>query len=83
MLATSSPRSESIIFKRFWCRQAHLVDTDTESDPEEAPSEIEECQPLVPRAPLLMRSLRLLSHRTLGHHIIFLSFIGFHRTTIT
>ncbi|GJS62879.1 hypothetical protein Tco_0677443 [Tanacetum coccineum] len=32
--------------------QAYLVDTDTESDPEEAPSEIEECQPLVPRAPL-------------------------------
>nr|GEV74936.1 hypothetical protein [Tanacetum cinerariifolium] len=33
-------------------RQAHLVDTDTEFGPEEAPSEIEECQPLVPRAPL-------------------------------
>ncbi|GKA63566.1 hypothetical protein Tco_0763172, partial [Tanacetum coccineum] len=31
-------------------RQAHLVDTDTESEPEEAPSEIEECQPLVSRA---------------------------------
>ncbi|GJR26149.1 hypothetical protein Tco_1102381, partial [Tanacetum coccineum] len=33
-------------------RQAHLVDTDTESEPEEAPSKIEECQPLVFRAPL-------------------------------
>ncbi|GJZ30482.1 hypothetical protein Tco_0575529 [Tanacetum coccineum] len=31
---------------------AHLVDTDTESEPEEAPSKIEECQPLVSRAPL-------------------------------
>ncbi|GJV09631.1 hypothetical protein Tco_1351172 [Tanacetum coccineum] len=33
-------------------RQAHLVDMDTESEPEEAPSEIEEYQPLVSRAPL-------------------------------
>ncbi|GJU16774.1 hypothetical protein Tco_1144740 [Tanacetum coccineum] len=33
-------------------RQAYLVDTDTESDPEEAPSEIEKCQPLVSRATL-------------------------------
>nr|GFC30842.1 hypothetical protein [Tanacetum cinerariifolium] len=28
-------------------RQAQLVDTDTESEPEEAPSEVEESQPLV------------------------------------
>ncbi|GJV69042.1 retrotransposon protein, putative, ty1-copia subclass [Tanacetum coccineum] len=31
---------------------AYLVNTDTESDPEEAPSEIEKCQPLVSRATL-------------------------------
>ncbi|GKB68795.1 hypothetical protein Tco_0930207 [Tanacetum coccineum] len=77
-------------------RQAHLVDTDTkseplgdlketkipqqaytpavidtESEPEEAPSKLEEFLPLVSRAPLLMRSLRLWNHRILGppHHI--------------
>ncbi|GKC52614.1 hypothetical protein Tco_1075359 [Tanacetum coccineum] len=33
-------------------RQTHLVDTDTESELEEPPSEIEECQPLVSKAPL-------------------------------
>ncbi|GKC99709.1 hypothetical protein Tco_1169984 [Tanacetum coccineum] len=33
-------------------RQTHLVDTDIESDPEEAPSEIEEFQPLFSRAPI-------------------------------
>ncbi|GJT79789.1 hypothetical protein Tco_1054131 [Tanacetum coccineum] len=33
-------------------RQTHLVDTDTESDQEETPSEVEEFQPLVSRAPL-------------------------------
>nr|GFA62711.1 hypothetical protein [Tanacetum cinerariifolium] len=33
-------------------RHAHLVDTDTESEPKEAPSEIEEWQPLVSRVPL-------------------------------
>ncbi|GJU45590.1 hypothetical protein Tco_1202856, partial [Tanacetum coccineum] len=33
-------------------RQAHSVDTNTESKPEEAPSKIEECQPLVPTSPL-------------------------------
>ncbi|GJS42882.1 putative reverse transcriptase domain-containing protein [Tanacetum coccineum] len=33
-------------------RQTHLVDTDTESEPEEAPLEIEEFRPLVSRAPL-------------------------------
>ncbi|GKA83113.1 hypothetical protein Tco_0789861 [Tanacetum coccineum] len=34
-------------------RQAQLVDTDTESDPEEAPSEAEESQPLGSRVPLM------------------------------
>ncbi|GJW15617.1 hypothetical protein Tco_0019750 [Tanacetum coccineum] len=34
-------------------RQAQLVDTDTESDPEEAPSEAEESQPLGSRVPLV------------------------------
>ncbi|GKB38082.1 hypothetical protein Tco_0883024 [Tanacetum coccineum] len=34
-------------------RQAHLVDTDTKSEPKEAPSEIEEFQPLVSRVPLI------------------------------
>ncbi|GKF10718.1 hypothetical protein Tco_0048644, partial [Tanacetum coccineum] len=34
-------------------RQAQLVDTDTESDLEEAPSEIEESQPLGSRVPLM------------------------------
>ncbi|GJU35897.1 hypothetical protein Tco_1184251 [Tanacetum coccineum] len=34
-------------------RQAQLVDTDTESDPEEAPSEVEESQPLGSRVPLV------------------------------
>ncbi|GJV34601.1 hypothetical protein Tco_1395001 [Tanacetum coccineum] len=33
-------------------RQTHLVDTDIESDPEEAPSEIEEFQPLFSMAPI-------------------------------
>ncbi|GKE39057.1 hypothetical protein Tco_1462462, partial [Tanacetum coccineum] len=33
-------------------RQAQLVGTDTESDPEEAPSEVEEFLPLVSRAPI-------------------------------
>ncbi|GKD56508.1 hypothetical protein Tco_1289895, partial [Tanacetum coccineum] len=33
-------------------RQAHLVDTNTKSEPKEAPLEIEESQPLVSRAPL-------------------------------
>ncbi|GKE09294.1 hypothetical protein Tco_1412845, partial [Tanacetum coccineum] len=33
-------------------RQAYLVDTDTESKPNEAPSELEEFQPLVSREPL-------------------------------
>ncbi|GKA56965.1 hypothetical protein Tco_0756037 [Tanacetum coccineum] len=33
-------------------RQAHLADTDTESDPEEAPSEAEKSQPLGSRVPL-------------------------------
>ncbi|GJW46677.1 hypothetical protein Tco_0078323 [Tanacetum coccineum] len=33
-------------------RQAHLTDTDTESNPEEAPSEAEESQPLGSRVPL-------------------------------
>ncbi|GKF78635.1 hypothetical protein Tco_0234203, partial [Tanacetum coccineum] len=33
--------------------QAQLVDTDTESDPEEAPSEAEESQPLGSRVPLM------------------------------
>ncbi|GJS71444.1 hypothetical protein Tco_0704285 [Tanacetum coccineum] len=34
-------------------KQALLVDTDTESDPEEAPSEEKESQPLVFRVPLM------------------------------
>ncbi|GKC55257.1 hypothetical protein Tco_1078002 [Tanacetum coccineum] len=34
-------------------RQAHLVDTDTESDQEEAPSEVEELQSLGSRVPLM------------------------------
>ncbi|GJT53729.1 hypothetical protein Tco_0988783 [Tanacetum coccineum] len=34
-------------------RQAQLVDTDTESDPEEAPSEAEELHPLGSRVPLM------------------------------
>ncbi|GJW30944.1 hypothetical protein Tco_0047819 [Tanacetum coccineum] len=34
-------------------RHAQLVDTDTESDPEEAPSEAEESQPLGSRVPLM------------------------------
>ncbi|GJS48422.1 hypothetical protein Tco_0598543 [Tanacetum coccineum] len=34
-------------------RQAQLVDTDTESDPEEAPLEAEESQPLGYRVPLM------------------------------
>ncbi|GKD53315.1 hypothetical protein Tco_1286702, partial [Tanacetum coccineum] len=34
-------------------RQAHLVDTDTESDPEEAPLEVEELQSLGSRVPLM------------------------------
>ncbi|GKC85763.1 hypothetical protein Tco_1141480, partial [Tanacetum coccineum] len=33
--------------------QAHLVDTDTESDPEEAPSKVEELQSLGSRVPLM------------------------------
>ncbi|GKE32186.1 hypothetical protein Tco_1451508 [Tanacetum coccineum] len=33
-------------------RQTHLVDTDIESDPEEAPSKIEEFQLLFSRAPI-------------------------------
>nr|GEV68664.1 hypothetical protein [Tanacetum cinerariifolium] len=36
-------------------RQAQLVDTDTESEPEEAPSEVEESQPLGSRVPLMAR----------------------------
>ncbi|GKE38595.1 hypothetical protein Tco_1462000, partial [Tanacetum coccineum] len=32
---------------------AQLVDTDTESDPDEAPSEAEESQPLGSRVPLI------------------------------
>ncbi|GKF80932.1 hypothetical protein Tco_0239534, partial [Tanacetum coccineum] len=33
-------------------KHAHLVDTDTESEPGESPLEVEEFQPLVSRAPL-------------------------------
>ncbi|GKA05785.1 hypothetical protein Tco_0684905 [Tanacetum coccineum] len=52
-------------------RQAYLVDTDTKSEPEEAPSEIEECQPLVSRAPLADEELEVLEHQILGspYHI--------------
>ncbi|GKD54658.1 hypothetical protein Tco_1288045, partial [Tanacetum coccineum] len=40
-------------------RQAQLVDTDTESDPDEAPSEAEESQPLGSRVPLKSQATRL------------------------
>ncbi|GKA22529.1 hypothetical protein Tco_0708491 [Tanacetum coccineum] len=52
-------------------RQAYLVDTNTKSEPEEAPSEIEECQPLVSRAPLADEELEVSEHQILGspYHI--------------
>ncbi|GKC30132.1 hypothetical protein Tco_1037426 [Tanacetum coccineum] len=37
---------------------AYLVDTDTESDPEEAPSEVEESQPLGPKVPLRSKEFK-------------------------
>ncbi|GKD16399.1 hypothetical protein Tco_1205557, partial [Tanacetum coccineum] len=39
-------------------RHAQLVDTDTESDPEEAPSEVEESQPLGFKVPLMSEEFK-------------------------
>ncbi|GKB16275.1 hypothetical protein Tco_0850198 [Tanacetum coccineum] len=52
-------------------RQAHLVDTDTESDPEEAPSEVEELKSLGSRVPLMgeeFEAFELTSTRTDSSH---------------
>ncbi|GKF77772.1 hypothetical protein Tco_0230242 [Tanacetum coccineum] len=50
---------------------AQLVDTDTESDPEEAPSEVEESQPLGSRVPLMSEEFEAskpLGTRTVSSH---------------
>nr|GEV17590.1 hypothetical protein [Tanacetum cinerariifolium] len=52
-------------------RQAHLVDTDTESDLEEAPSEAKESQPLGSRVPLMSEEFEAsgpLGTRTISSH---------------
>ncbi|GJS74712.1 hypothetical protein Tco_0707553 [Tanacetum coccineum] len=52
-------------------RQAQLVDIDTESDPEEAPSEAEESQPLGSRVPLMSEQFEAsepLGTRTVSSH---------------
>ncbi|GKG19742.1 hypothetical protein Tco_0376841, partial [Tanacetum coccineum] len=57
-------------------RQAQLVDTDTESDPKEAPSKVEEFLSLGSRVPFRAEGFEDLL-------ISFISFIRFYRTTIT